>query len=243
MSAIVIIPTYNERENIENLIHRILTSDPHIHILIVDDNSPDGTASLVRALSLQCERIHLLLLTRKPPLGRGHADRLGMTFAIEQGFDYILQMDADLSHQPEDIPRFLEAIRRADVVIGSRLIKGGRIRDRGILRNIVTRLANTYVRKMLGLRIHDCTSGFRCYRREVLASLELQKMVSPGPSLLEEILYACQQRQHTIREIPIQFIDRQKGRSKLGIGELIRILFLVAGFKRAQPSKKSLPGK
>jgi dolichol-phosphate mannosyltransferase len=243
MSAIVVIPTYNEKDNIENLIQRVLSADPHVHVLIVDDNSPDGTAGIVKTLSLQCDRIHLLLLTRRAPLGRGYADRLGLKFAIEQGFDYILQMDADLSHQPEDIPRFLKAIRRADVVIGSRLIQGGCIVNRGPLRNIVTRLANAYIRWMLGLKTHDCTSGFRCYRREVLSSLELQTMVSPGPSLLEEILYACQQRQYVIHEIPIQFMGRQKGRSKLGIFELIQILFLIAGFKHTPPSKKSSPSK
>lgn len=230
VDTIVVTPTYNEKDNIKHFIRRILSADNHIHIVIVDDSSPDGTAPIVETLSREDPRVHLIVLTREKR-GRADADRAGIMFALEHGFNIVFQMDADLSHSPEDIPCFLEAIQNADIVIGSRLIQGGRILDRGMLRNAVTHLANAYIRWVLELKPKDCTSGFRCYRREVLASLDLEHMLSSGPSILEEILYVCQQKNYTIREIPITFIDRKKGRSKLGILELIRILFLIVRFK------------
>jgi len=233
MKSIVVTPTYNEAENIHSFIENILKINPVTHVLIVDDDSPDGTAYIVRELVEQENRVHLLVRSEGSK-GRGYADRLGMQYALEQGFDCILQMDADFSHNPEAIPDFLEEIKEYDVVIGSRLIDGGSIVDRGLIRNIITHLANAYIRFILGVAQRDCTSGFRCYRKEVIASLDLEQMISPGPALLEEILYACHKKGYQIKEIPIQFMDRKKGCSKLGMLELIRMLGFIAQFRFRQ---------
>ena len=225
MRAIVSIPTYNEKENIQDLINAILEAERDIHVVVVDDDSPDGTAQEVEALSRESARVHLI--RKAAPRGRGLADIVGMQYAIKEGFDYILQMDADFSHLPKYIPQFLDEIRRHDVVIGSRLIPGGAIEGRNAYRNIVTQLANGYVRLILGLKPKDCTSGYRCYRKEVLASIDLHKMISSSPSLLEEILYACKKHRFDIYEIPITFIDRKKGKSKLRLTDLIGILLII----------------
>jgi len=223
--SIVITPTYNEKENIREFIESILKVDDHVHVLVVDDKSPDGTGQIVKDMIQQTDRVHLI--ERDGLRGRGYADREGMKYAIDNGFDVIFQMDADFSHNPDDIPRFLEAIKDCDVVIGSRLVKGGGIYNRDWFRNIVTWFANTYIRLILWTKIKDCTTGYRCYRREVLATINLDKMFSPGPSLLEEILLACIKRRFKIKEIPIQFYDRKGGKSKLGLLEMIAIFFLI----------------
>lgn len=229
MKIIVVTPTYNEKVNIKTFLEEVLAQHPDIHVVIVDDHSPDGTAQLVTQMSQKNARIHLI--ERAGPRGRGYADRLGMKYAIDQGFDYILQMDADCSHAPVYIPDFLKAIPTCDVVLGSRLIAGGGIKDRSWLRNVITHLANTYIRLVLRLPVKDCTSGYRCYRREVLSSLHLDKFISPGPSLLEEILYACHRKGYVIREIPIIFYDRKKGGSKLNTKELLRIFIYILQFR------------
>ena len=225
MKAIVVTPTYNEQENVRELIESILRAHPALDAVIVDDDSPDGTARIVEELSRQSNRVHLI--KRKGPHGRGYADILGMQFALKEGYDYIIQMDADFSHDPKHLPELLKAVESHDVVIGSRLISGGKILGRNPYRNFVTKLANAYIRAVLGLHVQDCTSGYRCYRRSVLASLGLDKMFSPGPSLLEETLYACHKKGYDIHEIPITFFERRKGKSKLTLKELAYIFWLV----------------
>ncbi|MFA5059670.1 MAG: polyprenol monophosphomannose synthase [Candidatus Omnitrophota bacterium] len=225
MRAIVVIPTYNEKGNIDRLIGDILLADPLICVVIVDDSSPDGTGQIVENLRKGNSRVHLI--TRPQKSGRAKSDLEGYRYALDRGFDVIFSMDADFSHQPKDIPRFLEKIKSSDIVIGSRLIAGGQIQGRGFLRNILTRLANFYVRIFLGFEIHDWTSGFRCYRREVLAALPLDKMISRGPSLLEEILFLCRQKGAKAVEIPVVFVDREQGISKLKLEELIEVFGLV----------------
>lgn len=229
MKSIVVTPTYNESENIESFIEDVLRQDPGLHIVIVDDHSPDGTGALVRNIAGNNHRVHLI--DRQGPRGRGYADCKGMEFAIQERFDYIFQMDADFSHLPRHIPDFLKAMETCDVAVGSRLIPGGGIKGRGWMRNLTTVLANAYIRVVLGLKIKDCTTGYRCYRREALSALNFKNFISPGPSLLEEILYACYRRGFRIREIPIVFYDRQKGRSKLGIRELLRMLVYIVLFR------------
>ena len=218
MNTIVVIPTYNERENIAELVRQILEADAAIHVLIVDDRSPDGTADVVAEICQRSSRVHLLV--RRGRRGRGLADLDGFDYAFDTNFDYIISMDADFSHQPQDIPRFLETVKTCDVVVGSRLIKGGAIVNRGFLRNAISRVANVYIRSLLGWGVHDWSSGFRCYRASVLASLPLEKMTSSGPSLLEEILFSFIKRGGRIREIPVTFYDRKGGKSKLGFREL-----------------------
>lgn len=215
MKTVVVIPTYNERDNIGDLTDQILAVHEDIHVLIVDDQSPDGTAQAVKEHPLYGQRV--FLIRREGRRGRGLADFDGLKEAVTRGYDYILQMDADFSHSTQDIPRFLKEIQRHDVVIGSRRIKGGRSVGRAQWRDLLTPLANFYIRCLIGFQIKDWTSGFRCYRRRVLASIHLEDMISVAPSSLEEILYACARRGYDIYEIPIIYIDRKKGRSKVNL--------------------------
>ena len=225
MSAIVVIPTYNEKDNIKILIAEILQTNPDIHVLVVDDQSPDGTAQIVQELCRGSSRVHLIVRTGNR--GIGLADLDGFRYAIKNGFDVVFTMDADFSHDPKYIPQFLIAIKNHDVVIGSRLIKGGKCIRKNRLKNMASSMANLYIRCLLGMAIKDWTSGFRCYRKDVLASLPLEKMVSRGPSLFEEILFACLKRRYDILELPIIFIDRTKGQSKIDLRELIDTLITV----------------
>src|SRR3989338_1981247 len=153
MKAIVVTPTYNEQENVRELIESILRAHPALDAVIVDDDSPDGTARIVEELSRQSNRVHLIKI--KGPHGRGYADILGMQFALKEGYDYIIQMYADLSHAPNPLPELLKAVESHDVVIGSRLIAGGQILGRNPYRNFVTKLANAYIRAVLGLNVRD----------------------------------------------------------------------------------------
>ncbi len=226
MKAIAVIPTYNEGGNIEALIRAILKADSGIHVVVVDDQSTDGTADVVKGLLPNEKRAHLIEKTTLRN-GRAAADIMGMQYALKEGFDYIFQMDADFSHSPEYIPDFLQATAKNDVVIGSRLINGGGIVGRGAGRNIITAIANVYIRFVLGLKVRDCTSGYRCYKRNVLESIGLGGMMSTGPSLLEEILFACRKRGYRIHEIPIIFKDRVAGKSKLGAKELLNVFLTV----------------
>ena len=226
MKTIAVIPTYNEGDNIGALLRAILKADSDIHIVVVDDQSSDNTAQIIKNLSLSEPRVHFIEKIT-PRTGRAAADIMGMQFALMNGFDCILQMDADFSHQPEHIPQFLQAIRNHDVVIGSRLIQGGRIEGRGLGRNIMTLAANRYIRFILGLKTHDCTSGFRCYKSDVLQAVGLGGMISTGPSLLEEILFACQKKHFDVHEIPITFKDRAAGQSKLDIEELTKVFLTI----------------
>ena len=219
------IPTYNERSNIKSLIEEILRLNSDIHIVVVDDQSPDRTARLVEEFCQQSPRVHLI--ERTGCRGRGLADLEGLQYAVSQGFDYIISMDADFSHHPKFIPDFLNAIQHHDVVLGSRYAKGGKIIGRHWLKNLASSLANCYVRCLMGTGIRDWTTGFRCYRREILESLRLDRMISVGPSILEEVLYACYRRRCDIFEIPITFVDRTKDNSKIGFAELIDTLIVI----------------
>ncbi len=225
MNAIAVIPTYNEKNNIKDLIEETLRQDPHLHILIVDDQSPDGTAQLVEELYRHEPRVHLM--KRTGPRGRGLSDLDGIHYALKEKFDYIIFMDADFSHHPKFIPNFLSAIQHHDVVLGSRLVRGGKIVGRHWTKNIASSIANCYVRCLMVTRVKDWTTGFRCYRRTALESLPLTQMISVGPSVLEEVLYACYKRGCDIYEIPITFIDRTKDKSKIGLAELFNTLVTV----------------
>ncbi|MCK5580318.1 MAG: polyprenol monophosphomannose synthase [Candidatus Omnitrophica bacterium] len=229
MQAIVVIPTLNERENLKELVRGILSVHPDIHILVVDDHSVDGTDLLVRQIQDRHPRVQLII--KKGPPGRGLADLEGFRYALVNNFDYIIQMDGDLSHQPKYIRQLLDEIKNCDVVIGSRFIRGGKIAGRGIYRNILTKLANFYIQILLGINVKDCTSGFRCFRRSVLESLSLARTSAAGPACLIEILYACHKRNYTIKEIPITFIDRKKGKSKLRARQLWEAIQTVVRIK------------
>ena len=227
MKTLIIIPTYNERDNIEELVYKILESSPEVHILVVDDNSLDGTGGMIGRIESKIENLHLM--TRKTQRGRGSAIIAGFRFAIENKFDYVIEMDADFSHNPKYIPLFLEKMKNADIVIGSRLIKTGAIVGRSMIRDIISSIANFIARLILGLmNIKDITSGYRCYRTEIFKEINLDKMISTGPSLLEEILYIAKKHKFKIVEMPIVFEERKAGKSKLNFAILLGTLLTVA---------------
>ena len=209
--ALVMVPTYNESENIASLVKDILELNPSYGVVVVDDDSPDGTSTIVAEMQKNEHRVHLI--TRKSSKGRGTAGIEGLLYAVRQDVPYIVEMDADYSHHPRHIPDLIVAMEICDVAIGSRSIEGGRTAGRGFLRQTITRFANGFIRLIMGVPVSDCTAGFRCFKRKVLQSINLENMVSSGPSIVEEILYACHIRGFQIMEVPILFEDRVKGKS------------------------------
>lgn len=226
MKTFVMIPTYNEKENIKNLIDEILRLKiDNLHIVVVDDFSPDGTWKIVEDISKKNNNVHLLL--RKTKRGRGYAGKECFNYCLNNGADIIIEMDADFSHDPKYLPKMLEEIKDADVVIGSRFVKDAGEQGRGLIRRIITKLANFYIRLMLGIKIKDCNSGFRCFRRKVLETIDVDKIKAKGPDILQETLYKANAKGFRIKETPIVFVNRKSGSSKLGIKHLIRGYFMI----------------
>ena len=223
------VPTYNEKDNIRDLINDILNLGKFIGVVIVDDNSPDGTSEIVESMKQNEPRIHLI--TRKDEKGRGTAGIQGLLYAIEQNVEYVIEMDADYSHHPKYIPDLLNVMDEYDISIGSRLIEGGTEKGRNFLRIGITQFAGWYIRMILGVDIKDCTSGFRCFKAKVLKSINLENMVSVGPSIVEEILYACHLEGFKIKEIPIIFEDRTKGSSTKTLGQYIETMARITQFR------------
>lgn len=237
MKTYVMIPTYNEKENIGNLIREILNLGiPDLHIVVVDDNSPDGTSGIVKEFSREHREVELFLRTTGK--GRGSAGIAGFKYALEHGADCVVEMDADFSHHPKYIPHLLNAVRGADMVIGSRFVPGGKDVNRGILRRTITLLAGMYVKILLRLKIKDVSSGYRCFKRKVLEAIELDSMVSTGPSIVSEVFYRAHLKGFSITEIPIEFMDRIHGQTKLNFTTLIKTLLTVLELK--QLHKKGL---
>ena len=231
MKTYVMIPTYNERENIGNLLREILNLKiPDLHVVVVDDNSPDGTSEIVKSLAKEHPEVELLL--RTTGRGRGSAGIAGFKYALEHGADCVVEMDADFSHHPKYIPSFLEAIQEADMVIGSRAVAGGQDINRGIVRKVITFLAGVYVKMLLGLKIKDVSSGYRCFKRKVLEAIELDSVISTGPSIVSEVFYRAHLKGFSIKEIPIEFADRTHGQTKLNYVILLKTLLMVLKFKR-----------
>jgi len=213
VKSLVVIPTYNERDNIERLVGEILAQGEEIEILIVDDNSPDGTGEIVDELVKVNSRIHVI--HRSGKLGLGSAYREGFKFALRAGSDYVFEMDADFSHDPAMIPHFLDKIKEYDVVIGSRYLNGVSVVNWPIRRLMLSYCANVYARMITGLNISDCTGGFKCFRRNVLESIDLDRIKSDGYSFQIEMNFRCKERGFKIVELPIIFIDRHAGMSKM----------------------------
>lgn len=213
MKSIVIIPTYNERDNIVRLAAEVLKQDPSLQILFVDDNSPDGTGKLADELAGQNQRIHVM--HRPGKMGLGSAYCAGFKRALELGADYLIEMDADFSHDPSVLPLFLEKIRDYDLVIGSRYLNGVSVVNWPIRRLILSYFASVYTRCITGLKIMDCTSGFKCFRRSTIESIDLDKVKSDGYSFQIELNYRCMEKGLRIAEVPIIFIDRHAGTSKM----------------------------
>lgn len=218
---LVFLPTYNERGNLEPLAEQLLSLSPEISLLIVDDQSPDGTGEIADTLA----RTHpgrVEVQHRPPPRGRGLAGRDGLRRAAETDCDIVIEMDADLSHRPEDIPKLIEALEQADVVLGSRYIPGGGTEGFGFRRRLSSHVAGLLSKWVLGLDYSDPTSGFRAFRREALAALPWDRFISDGPTIVEETLYALRKRGYRIAEVPILFVERRVGESKISPGLVIK---------------------
>ena len=216
--ALVIIPTYNEQANIADMITAVLSLPQDFDLLIIDDNSPDETASAVTAMqSTYPTRLHLH--QRAGKLGLGTAYIAGFKWGLAQGYDYMIEMDADFSHKPEDLPRLLDACKNgADVAIGSRYIKGGNVEDWPTDRILLSKWASRYVRMITWIPVHDTTAGFVCYKRNVLDTIDLDKIRFIGYAFQIELKYAAWRSGFSLKEIPIVFKDRQKGISKMSKG-------------------------
>mgnify|MGYP001066766961 FL=1 len=214
METLVIIPTYNECENIGEMLSRLLELPCRVDVLVVDDGSPDGTAGIVRERMQGEPRVHLIERPRK--LGLGSAYRDGFRYALEHGAEYVFEMDADFSHDPAVIPRFLEAAADADLVLGSRYL-GGKVTvvNWPLDRLILSYSANLYTRIVTGLPVHDATGGFKCFRRRALEAVRLDLVRSDGYGFQIEMSFKCWKRGMRIREIPIVFTDRRAGVSKM----------------------------
>jgi dolichol-phosphate mannosyltransferase len=242
MKCIVVIGTYNEAENVPGLLSDIMQLGPEYEAIVVDDNSPDGTGRLVSGIATREPRIHLV--QRPARLGYGTAYVDGFRKALGLGADFIVQMDADYSHNPRDIPRLVEAAQEADIVVGSRYIKGGSTPGWPLRRRLISRTASLLVRSMLGLPIRDCTGGFKCFRRSTLESIDFADVRSSGFASSYEINYFCHRSGKAIREVPIRFIDRQAGESKLSLGIIAEVLVAIVRlrFSRGQGSRTSAHG-
>lgn len=212
--ALVIVPTYNERENLPRLVPEILRQDPSIHILVVDDGSPDGTGEIADALARDEPRLNVL--HREAKLGLGTAYVAGFRWGLEHGFDFLFEMDADFSHDPDHLPKFLDAIQRFDVVLGSRYLHGRvTVVNWPIGRLLLSYFANVYARRVTGVPVADLTGGFKCFRREVLEAIPLDRVESNGYAFQIEMSFRAWSRKFRLGEIPITFVDRDVGESKM----------------------------
>jgi len=221
----VVIPTYNERENIDKLASLILAQDERIHILFVDDNSPDGTGEIADRLAAENSRVQVL--HRAGKMGLGSAYREGFKIALAASSDYIIEMDADFSHDPAMLPLFIEMMSRYDVVIGSRYTNGVSVVKWPIRLLILSYCASVYTRLITGLHLSDCTGGFKCFKRAVLESIDLGAVKSDGYSFQIEMNYRCHERGFTIGELPIIFVDRHAGSSKMSRQIVREAVFMV----------------
>ena len=225
MKAMAMIPTYNEAPNIEPLLREILRQGPDIGAVVVDDNSPDGTWAIVDRLRREEPRVHLI--RRMNERGRGTAGVAGFKYAVAQGVDFIIEMDADFSHPPSYIPFFLSQMDDCDLMIASRLVRGGGERGRHFLRKAITRTANAYIRLILGLPVRDCTSGYRVFRRRVLEAIELDQLMAVGPPIVEEVLYKAFKHGFRIKEVPYILEERKAGESTFNRRIMLNALMMI----------------
>ncbi|MBV6406104.1 MAG: polyprenol monophosphomannose synthase [Flavobacteriales bacterium] len=233
---LVIIPTYDERENIRDILDAVLALSPPFHVLVVDDNSPDGTAALVKEhRAKDPERIHLLERSGKQGLGTAYI--AGFKWALAQGYQHVFEMDADFSHDPNDLPRLHASCAEggADMSVGSRYVKGGRVRDWSWDRVLMSTMASMYVRAVLWLGVRDTTAGFVCYTRRVLEALPLDEIRFVGYAFQIEMKYRVKRLGFRIAEVPITFRDRTKGKSKMSMGIFNEAFFGVLQMRRRIP--------
>ncbi|MBO4760778.1 MAG: polyprenol monophosphomannose synthase [Bacteroidales bacterium] len=215
---VVIIPTYNEKENIEKIIRKVFSLEGDYDILIIDDGSPDGTAAIVKSLSKE-HGGRLFLIERKGKLGLGTAYLTGFKWALENGYDYVFEMDADFSHNPDDLGRLYEACKEgADLAIGSRYCDGVSVVNWPIGRILMSYFASVYVRKVLRMKVYDSTAGFKCYTRKVLETIDLDAVRMKGYGFQIEMKYTAYRLGFKIAEVPIIFVNRKEGTSKMSSG-------------------------
>jgi dolichol-phosphate mannosyltransferase len=231
-TSLVIIPTYNEKENIENIIRAVFDDELLFHVLIIEDGSPDGTAAIVKKLQLEFPD-RLFMLERAGKLGLGTAYITGFKWALEHGYNYIFEMDADFSHNPKDLPKLYAACANqgADVAIGSRYVSGVNVVNWPMSRVLMSFLASKYVRFILGVKIADTTAGFKCYRRNVLETIELDKIRFKGYAFQVEMKFTAYKCGFTLKEVPIIFINRELGTSKMSGGIFGEAFFGVIQLK------------
>ena len=225
MKTLVIIPTYNEKDNIARIIESVLHLNVSVDVLVVDDNSPDGTGKIVKDIQQREPRVRLM--EREGKLGLGTAYIAGFKYAIEQKYDYVFEMDADFSHDPVEIPNFLDKINGYDLVLGSRYLKGVTVVNWPLRRLFLSYAANVYTRVITGLPLKDCTGGYKCYRRKVLESIDLAKVHSNGYAFQIEMSYKAWKKGFSLTEIPIIFVDRYEGQSKMSRKIVFEAVWMV----------------
>jgi dolichol-phosphate mannosyltransferase len=226
MLPVIVMPTYNESENLEKIVGDILSLECGVSLLIIDDNSPDGTGEIADRLAEESPLVHVRHREGKRGLGRAY--RYGFGEALAMGADFVFEMDADFSHDPRYIPQFLTAMADHDVVIGSRYVKGGDTENWGLLREVISRGGTAYARLWTGIKLKDTTSGYRCYRRNVLESIDFSRIEASGYSFQVEMAYVCTLLGFDIWELPIIFTDRRVGESKMGSDIVWEAMILVA---------------
>jgi dolichol-phosphate mannosyltransferase len=243
LDTLVIIPTYNEKENIDRITVAVLETSPHVSILFVDDNSPDGTGDLADALAEKFERVHVLHRTSKDGLGRAYI--AGFKWALERDFDFVMEMDCDFSHDPAEIPNFRDKIMEGyDLVLGSRYVGGIRVLNWPMSRLLLSRGAGIYVQLITGMPFSDPTGGFKCFRRELLQAYELDNVRANGYGFQIEMTHRAWIRGFRIGEVPITFEDRQEGTSKMSgniVYEALWVVWTLAlrnGFRRSPRARK-----
>jgi len=232
VQAAVIVPTFNERENIDLLVTSLLDLPDRVAVIVVDDNSPDGTGRIADDWAGRTSRVRVI--HREKKLGLGTAYVAGFRMALTEAYPRIMTMDADFSHDPRYVPDLIEKSKLFDVVIGSRYVPGGGTKNCTLKRKALSRIANGFAKAALGLRARDCTAGFRCYRREVLASLDLDSIKSNGYSFLIEMLFLVQNAGWSVGECPILFEDRVRGTSKISQREVYRAVQTVVWLCRGR---------
>jgi dolichol-phosphate mannosyltransferase len=217
--VLVIVPTYNERDNIETIVDRVLQSVPDANILVADDGSPDGTGKVADELAVSDPRVHVLHRAEKAGLGAAYI--AGFRWGLERGYDVLVEMDADGSHAPEQLPRLLAALSDADLVLGSRWVAGGTVVNWPMSRELLSRSANLYTRMALGIPVRDATGGYRAYRRSVLESMDLAEVASQGYCFQVDLAWRAVNAGFRVVEVPITFADRERGESKMS-GTVVR---------------------
>src|SRR6266513_4177089 len=224
--ALVVIPTYNEAGNVPSLIPQVLAQDSRLEILVVDDNSPDGTGRIAAGLAAQEPRVHVL--HREEKLGLGTAYITGFKWALERGYDYVFEMDADFSHDPAHLKEFLKAVAQADLVLGSRYLNGKvTVVNWPMGRLLLSYCANIYARWITGLRVWDLTGGFKCFRRRVLEAIDLSRVRSNGYEFAMVMRGRAWREGFTLKEVPIVFVDRTEGQSKMNRGIVREAVWMV----------------